>query len=308
MLGSYRVVANALQFTPQFPLEPGVTYRALFYSQALPHQSNKHANKHAEPLSASYQLPARVIESTTTVAQIYPTAEVLPENLLKFYVHFSAPMRRGGIYEFISLRKADGEEVELPFLEIDEELWDDALMRLTLIIDPGRIKRGVLPLEQIGPALETGQRYTLDISRAWKDAAGAPLKSGFQKAFAVRQPDREPIDTARWQLHPPQADTRAPLTVNFAEPLEHALALRLLTVTDETGQPVAGKSVLTEHESRWSFTPDAAWRRGRYQLVVQTTLEDLAGNNIGKPFEVDLIEGVQRSLTSHSVKLPFEAR
>jgi hypothetical protein len=50
------------------------------------------------------------------------------------------------------------------------------MMRLTLFIDPGRIKRGVLPLEEVGPALEEGKRYTLMIDRDLKDGTGNPLK------------------------------------------------------------------------------------------------------------------------------------
>jgi len=34
----------------------------------------------------------------------------------------------------------------------------------------------------------------------------------------------------------------------------------------------------------------------------------LAGNNIGKPFEVDLFERVQRRLAQSTVKLPFDVR
>jgi hypothetical protein len=65
-----------------------------------------------------------VLVPTTVVSQVYPTAEVLPENLLKFYVHFSAPMSSGHIYDHIRLiGDSTGKEVELPFLEIDEELW-----------------------------------------------------------------------------------------------------------------------------------------------------------------------------------------
>jgi hypothetical protein len=37
-------------------------------------------------------------------------------------------------------------------------------------------------------------------------------------------------------------------------------------------------------------------------------VEDLAGNNIGKPFEVDLFEGVERRLSMTTVKLSFEIR
>jgi len=41
---------------------------------------------------------------------------------------------------------------------------------------------------------------------------------------------------------------------------------------------------------------------------VETTIEDLAGNNIGKPFEVDLFDGVSKRLERKTVKLPFELR
>jgi hypothetical protein len=73
----------------------------------------------------------------------------------------------------------------LPFLEIDEELWDDSMTRLTLFIEPGRIKRGVKPLEDIGPALEEGKSYTLVIDAAWQDGHGRSLKESFRKQFRL---------------------------------------------------------------------------------------------------------------------------
>jgi hypothetical protein len=42
--------------------------------------------------------------------------------------------------------------------------------------------------------------------------------------------------------------------------------------------------------------------------VIQTTIEDLAGNNIGKPFDVDIFENVQPRLAGSTVKLSFEVR
>ncbi len=303
MLGAYRVQADVLRFQPQFPLEPGLTYRAEFRPAQLPRQIN------APPLTSTLRLPPRDSTPTTTVTQVYPSSDVVPENLLKFYIHFSAPMQRGNIYDHIQLRDdSTGKLVELPFLEIDEELWDTTLTRLTVFIDPGRIKRGVLPLEEIGPSLQAGQSYTLVIRSAWKDGNGAPLKAAFEKSFRVVAPDRAPPDPKLWQLQPPSADTRAPLIVTFPEPMEHALALRLITVVNAAGQVVAGQPTLTDREQRWSFTPHTTWPRGTYRLVIQTTLEDLAGNNIGKPFEVDLFTGVERHLKTASVQLSFEVR
>jgi hypothetical protein len=51
--------------------------------------------------------------------------------------------------------------------------------------------------------------------------------------------------------------------------------------------------------------PAEAWRGGRYAVVVQTTIEDLAGNNVGKPFDVDLAEGARKVETRKTVSLPF---
>jgi len=88
--------------------------------------------------------------------------------------------------------------------------------------------------------------------------------------------------------------------------MDHALSQRVIRVTGESGEFVEGKISLEDQERRWAFTPDNIWRHGRYQIIIQNTLEDLAGNNIGKPFDVDLFEGVERRLPTKTVKLSFE--
>jgi hypothetical protein len=215
-------------------------------------------------------------------------------------------MRRGHIYDHIHLRTAAGKEVDLPFLEIDEELWDPGMTRLTLFIDPGRIKRGVQPLEELGPALEAGKRFTLEIDRDWEDATGSPLREPYRKSFEVVRADREPPNPAQWKIRSPQVNTRAALSILFSEPMDHALAQRMIRVIDAAGQTVAGSVVLSDEERCWTFTPVNAWQAGPHQLSIQTTIEDLAGNNIGKPFEVDLLEPVQRQLDRSTVRLSFE--
>ena len=292
MAGEYRVESDRLIFEPQFPLDPGVTYRAVLRSGG-------------GQLTADFTAPARPATALTSVTQIYPTADVLPENLLKFYVHFSAPMRRGRIYDHIRLLEESGKEVELPFLEIDEELWDLSMTRLTLFIDPGRIKRGVQPLEEIGPALVEGKRFRLVIDEGWKDAAGRPLARSFEKSFTVGPPDREPPDPEAWKVAPRPPGSTSPLTITFPEPMDHALALRMIRVVGPDGKELAGTPALHDEEKRWTFAPDAPWQSGRYAAVVQTTVEDLAGNNIGKPFEVDLAQGAKRVETRQTVRLPF---
>jgi hypothetical protein len=295
MAGEVGFKDGVLRFTPRFPFQPGVKYRAVLRARG------------ENPLPLNYQFEAPELISSTMVAAIYPAVDSLPENVLKFYILFSAPMSGGHIYDYIHLRTAAGKDVQLPFLEIDEELWDPSMTRLTLFLDPGRIKRGVKPLEEIGPALEIDKSYTLRISRDWKDAKGAPLKAGFEKSFKVVGADREPPNPLRWKITAPKSKTRDALTVAFDEPLDHALAQRVLRVADSKGAPVQGAVKLDSLDRTWTFVPNDRWTAGTHKLVVPTIIEDLAGNNIGKPFDVDLQEK-PRPMTNEVVRVSFTVR
>jgi hypothetical protein len=295
MLGSYSLDGGVLRFEPTFPLERGMTYRAVWKDGD-------------EPVVAVLTIPKASATPTTTVTRIFPSAEVVPENLLKFYVQFSAPMSRGHIYEHIELKEQSGRAVELPFLEIDEELWDPEMKRLTLFIDPGRIKRGVRPLEEVGPALEAGKAFALIIRKDWHDAAGNPLKADFTKRFRVGPPDRDPPDPKRWKISVPKSKTLDALHVLFYEPMDWALSQRLISVSTEGGKSIRCQKNLNGDERELTLAPDRPWEAGRYKLVIKTTIEDLAGNNIGKPFEVDLFERVQQKLENRFVELAFEVK
>jgi hypothetical protein len=198
--------------------------------------------------------------------------------------------------------------VDLPFLEIDEELWNPEMTRLTLFIDPGRIKRGVQPLEEIGPALEEGKHYTLEIDAAWHDSAGLPLRENFRKAFRVGAPDREPPAPATWKIRSPKAGSRDALTVTFPnrwiKPSPCASSAWRMQRADWWKAQARCRTMSNAGASRRR----EPWNAGPHQLQVQNTIEDLAGNNIGKAFEVDLFEGVQRRFTNAVVKLSFDVR
>jgi hypothetical protein len=92
------------------------------------------------------------------------------------------------------------------------------------------------------------------------------------------------------------------------ESLDHALLHRLVWVEDDRGRRVPGEVEVTRQETCWRFTPAAAWRAGRYRLVADTRLEDLAGNSIGRPFEVDETRPAPRKDKAETVAVPFEVR
>jgi hypothetical protein len=300
VLGSYRVEDGVLRFEPRFPPAAGLRYRAVFNPARLP----KAANPKAEPVVATFTIP-KPAAPPTVVEHIYPTRDRLPENQLKFYLHFSAPMSRGEAYRHVHLLDDAGKPVESSFLELGEELWDPQAKRFTLFIDPGRIKRGLKPRDDLGPVLEAGKRYTLVIDRAWSDAQDNPLRDSYRKAFRAVAADEEPPDPKTWKVQPPPAGSARPLTVAFPEPLDHALLQRLLWVTDDRGRKVPGAVTVSDEETRWHFTPERPWQAGAYSLVADTALEDLAGNGIGRPFEVDVARPIQRAAESRTVTVPF---
>src|SRR5207237_5777350 len=79
MLGAYRIAGETLLFEPQFPLVPGVVDRAVFAPNQLPGARGTGGKL----VTANYRLAPRVSTPKTVVSQVYPTASVLPENLLK---------------------------------------------------------------------------------------------------------------------------------------------------------------------------------------------------------------------------------
>ena len=301
MAGTWRVAGDRIRFESRFPFSPGVRYRAEFLPARVPGGAPD-----APPVVSYFERSSTAVP-TTTVTHVYPSVDVLPENQLKFYLQFSAPMSGGGVYEHIRLRDSGGRDLDKPFLELDEELWDPAMTRLTILIDPGRIKRGVKPHEDIGALFEAGKSYTLTIDPAWRDAGGQPLRAGFSKTFRATTADRTPPDTSRWMIQAPKPATREPLVVQFDEPMDRALALRLISVL-APGRTVTGEASLTEGERRWMFVPDRPWRTGTHRVQVATTIEDLAGNNIGKAFDVEMHEGTPRGLTAKTVVVPFEIK
>jgi len=301
VLGEATRAGDALQFTPRFPLAPDLNYRMVLHRAA----GAKDGASPAPDISLEFKTAALRGLPKTVVSRIFPSSDQLPENQLKFYIHFSAPMSRGEAYEHIHLLDADNQEIEGAFLELGEELWDPEMERFTLLCDPGRIKRGLKPREDLGAVLEEGKTYTLVVDRNWADANGSKLAEGGRKKFQVLPPDEAPIDITAWKIEPPAAGTTGAVVVRFPEAYDHSLLERILSITDAEGEKLAGTVEVSDKETSWQFKPTQRWVEGTYQLVAHTLLEDLAGNSIGRAFDVDVFAPVQNKITAETVSIPF---
>jgi hypothetical protein len=115
MLGTYAVTGGTLRFTARFPFDPGREYAVTIDPSRLP-------GRHPAPLvTASVARPALPVGPPTAVLDVYPSGGTVPENQLRMYVQFSAPMTRLGALEHMRILDDAGREVEDPFLPLDTD-------------------------------------------------------------------------------------------------------------------------------------------------------------------------------------------
>ena len=286
--GRYAVVDGVLRFTPLFPFDAGRDYEVVFDPGRLGNPDSS-AVSAANLITAVVRLPAIVRTPSTVVTHVYPSGAVVPANQLRLYLYFSAPMDWRSGYDFVKLLDDRGQEVLDTFLPLDADFWNADRTRYTVFYDPGRVKRGILPNRQKGRALEAGRRYTLLVKREWRDGHGQPLKEEFRHEFTVARAAEQPLSMNAWTVDVPPVGTRNPLAVTFPASLDHGLLQRALSVARD-GAPVDGDATIDSGETIWRFTPRAPWQRGNYALVALGFLEDVAGNRIGRAFEVDNFE------------------
>ena len=294
--GRFLVQGGSICFVPRFPFAGGVGYSLLVETAG--------EGEGAEVWQIRRPSPA--VASTAEVLAIYPTTAELPVNLLRVYVHFSAPMSEGWAARAIKVSSGDtGEALEGAFLPPEPELWDAQRTRLTMLLDPGRIKRGLVPNLEFGYPLVEGTTVSIAIDPAFHDATGRPLKAGAERSYRIGPALRSRVDPAAWRLIAPVAGSRAPLLVEFDRPLDHGLLQHSLSVRDTAGEPMPGEGEAGKAERSWHFTPSHTWEGGDYQLVVEPRLEDVAGNSPARVFDRDVSKPEDSPTRSEATTVSF---
>ena len=152
-------------------------------------------------------------------------------------------------------------------------------MRLTVLIDPGRIKRNVATNVALGPALLEGQAYTLSIKGGWPAADGRSVLPAFTKHFTVGAPLRDLPAVEKWIAMRPCTGTKGPLHITFDRPFDRHLLSGAVHIKDAVGTDVNGALIIGDEERSLTFTPSAPWAGDDIQIVVSADLEDVAANN-----------------------------
>jgi hypothetical protein len=291
--GEFHVAGHAVDFVPRFPFVAGMSYTVMGTDV-----------DEVEPVTITR--PAPHTASTTRVVAIHPTAREIPRNHLRFYVHFSAPMSEGHVESHIRVvRAATGEALTGVLLPMDPELWDPGRRRVTVLLDPARIKRGLAPHEQAGYPLHAGVPVELVVERGFCDADGRPLVDDARRRYDVGGDTRARVDPPTWVVTPPAAGSLDALRVAFERPLDRALLEHCLVVTRDDGEVVGGVGAALDGESAWRFAPATPWSVGSHALVIDGMLEDLAGNSVTRVFDRELRNPAHDPLRVDHVQLDF---
>ncbi|MDR6536331.1 Ig-like domain-containing protein [Variovorax soli] len=216
--------------------------------------------------------PSQARQPTARVVEVQPSGPEVPANLLRISMRFAASVE-GALLPRLSLMRADGRPIEEPFLE--QELWSPGGKVLTIMMHPGRVKSGLNARAAMGPIFSTGDEVALALD-------GRPIKR-----WRVGPADETGPVASAWKVSDVRVESKEPLVVRLDAPIDGRDA-DYLAVADAHKRRVPGRARLTDGENTWTFTPNARWRAGTYQLVARGTLEDSAGNRLGGQFETSM--------------------
>lgn len=293
VLGKWTSVGNRHQFVPAAPFTPGQTYDLRKDGRLLD----------------TFKIEVAFDEMPPEILMLYPTRDTVPENLLKIYLRFSQPMQEvGSALDFISVYNETQEREETIFLELQSELWNRKHNRLTLWLDPGRIKTDLIPNKEKGLPILKGNTYTLSISDAWRSAKGQKLSGPYIKKWVVTKRDDQKPDVSIWKIRVPKVNTIDPLHLEFGEPMDAILAMETIGISDLSGNAVPGNLALTANELGILFHPTRIWEKGIYALHIQSKLEDLAGNNLNRLFDTPVSKSSAEDSTVLGKELSFTIR
>jgi hypothetical protein len=183
------------------------------------------------------------------------------------------------------LLAADGTVIPDAFLILNEELWSPDGRRLTVPMEPGRIKHGMGPASTHAPALIPHKSYRLEVS-----TGGQVLT----KAFGVLSPIMEPLLEKHWRVARPAVGSRGTLEVTFDRVMDDAIVADEIEVQRSDGARFDGIQSLTMDGRKLVFHPTDRWDDSDYRLVLSRRLEDVCGNRLGEALD-HLVSQRQRS-------------
>lgn len=286
--GTYEVFETSVSFTPRYPFVPGIRYRATFFTDQLAHNPNEVYLPVTDPTSLDLEFSFETIKhERPRVAAIFPSADTLPENLLKFHIKFNVPMKAGEVYQHVKLLDESGNTVEKAFLTFDQEFWNHEMTTVTILLDPGRIKRGLRGNLEMNPPLETGKRFFLVVGKGWQNIDGTSIDQDVVKAFYCAEADRKSPLENTLQVVAPKSPGDG-LKLIFGESMDAITLASHVQIMDSQNNRVESSVEFVGIEKGILIKPKTFWSHETYTILINPLIEDLAGNNFNRVFDRDL--------------------
>ncbi len=276
VLGTFEKRRNGyLAFTPAFPFTPGQAYEIIEDDKDYLRFIAKEAIKCSD-------------NPFPRVTDIYPKTDTVPENLLKMYISFSVPIdATQNIHDHITVYDTRSKETRDIFLKLENELWNKDRTAVTLWLDPGRIKKDLIPNKEQGNPIIKFRTYELLVVDNLRDMNGNRVDS-MRKQFFVSHRDETIPNVNSWNVHSPAKGTKEALKIDFNEALDAVLVLETIKIYNSDNQLIYGEFQLLNQGRSVQFIPENTWDSDSYTIQVESRLEDLAGNNLNRLFDVDL--------------------
>src|ERR1700752_4537100 len=134
------------------------------------------------------------------VVLVQPSGPEVPANLLRLSITFAVQVE-GPLLPRLSLLRADGTQVQAPFLE--QELWSPSGRILTVMMHPGRVKTGLKAHDETGPILSVGDDVALALD-------GTPIKR-----WRVGPADENGPMASAWKVSAVRVESKQPLVVTL---------------------------------------------------------------------------------------------
>ncbi|WP_146129910.1 Ig-like domain-containing protein [Flagellimonas meridianipacifica] len=286
ILGNLTCEKGTCTFIPIVAFTAGQTYEIRKNKKTIESFTIDHSSKQKNP----------------ELIAIYPSMDTVPQNLLKMYFVFSHPMQHSkSALDFISVFDNTAQKESDIFLEMETELWNKERTRLTLWLDPGRIKTDLIPNQEKGPPLLQKHCYTISIDSLWTSEQGYPLTRKYVKMLNVVGKDLQRPNPKLWEVNIPKENTQNPLEIRFNEPMDAVLILETIQVKNREGELIEGTFSLLENELKIEFKPEEKWILGNYSVHVNPVLEDLAGNNLERLFDTDLSDNSMDTKSTENI-------
>lgn len=166
-------------------------------------------------------------------------------------------------------------------------MWSADGKRLTVLFDPGRVKRDVAAAGATAAPLQPGAGYRIAVG-------------DYRRSFRAGPALRTALNPNAWRVDAPTLKDGA-LTVHFDRVMDAALTADQLVVAAMNGRIVSGRSRLDAEGTVWRFMPQSAWSAGEYRVLSGPMLEDVSGNRIGEALDHELVLGEQAPATTSLV-------